>query len=141
MQASSGLWPDFENGHEDPDGTGIIVEALLDYGEARNSPIIKRAVNALLLFLEEQVREEKPDTWNYCCCLPALYKCGYTLKNSIIKKAIIHILRLQRANGGWSLFSKNKSNPTLTADLVNDLTVLGILSKKEISWKIQTLKR
>jgi squalene cyclase len=137
MQASSGLWPDFEGGHEDPDGTSIIVEALLDYGEAENSPIIKRAIKALLTFLEEQVREERQDTWNYCCCLPALYRCGYTLKTPVIKKAIAHILRLQRPDGGWSLFAANKSDPRLTADLINDFIVLNILSKKEISRKIQ----
>lgn len=42
MQAPSGLLPDFEGAHEDPDGTSIIVEALLDYGEPKNSPVIRR---------------------------------------------------------------------------------------------------
>jgi hypothetical protein len=40
-------------------------------------------------------------------------------------------------DGGWGLFFKNKSDPILTADLVNDLMVFGILSEEEISSKIR----
>lgn len=121
MQNKEGGWPSHVGAPERTDLWAMeeIVEALVNAGEPRDSPVIARALEAVVKYKERWKEPvENP--------LGVFLKLGYRLEHPYVEECVGYLVAGQHEDGGWGYYNEWDSKPGPTAHLIRHLVKLGV---------------
>ncbi len=125
-QNEEGGWPSYVSPDYPYEGSDIaamdhIVTALLRFRELKNSPVLKRAVDALL-----KHREDWKEPVDGAAVLCVFLMLDYPLNHEYVRELVANLTASQRPDGGWNWFGDLPSNPAQTVDCLEPLVKCGI---------------
>ena len=106
MQNDEGGWPSHE---ENPQRTDMwtmeaIIGALVKTGEPKGSPVIKKAIEAILKYREKwKEPAENP--------LGVFMELGYDPQHPYVQECLNHLIANQHEDGGWGYYNNWPSHP------------------------------
>jgi prenyltransferase beta subunit len=124
MQNEEGGWPSHvgASGRTDMWTMEEIVEAFVNAGEPRDSPVFAKALEAILKYRERwKEPAENP--------LGVFVKLGYGLEHPYVKECVDYLVAGQHEDGGWGYYNEWESKPGPTAQLIRHLVKLGVRVK------------
>lgn len=125
-QNEEGGWPSYVSPDYPYEGSDIaamdhIVTALLRFGEPKDSPVLKKTVNALL-----KHREDWKEPVDGAAVLCVFLMLDYPLNHEYVRELVANLIESQRPDGGWNWFGDLPSNPAQTVDCLEQLVKCGI---------------
>ena len=123
LQNKEGGWPSHA-GSKEPENTDMwtmeeIISALLATGERKDSKIIRKAENALVIHRDRwQEPVENP--------LGVFYILGYERGHQYVDECIRHLIENQKEDGGWGYYNSWPSHPDQTVHWLEILLKYGI---------------
>jgi len=125
-QNEEGGWPSYMNSRNSHVGSDIaaidhVVSALLSFGEPKDSVVLKRTVNALLMH-----REDWKEPVDGTAVLSVFLMLDYPLDHEYVRELVANLVESQRLDGGWNWFDDLSSNPAQTVDCVEQLIKCGV---------------
>ncbi|MDH5783896.1 MAG: terpene cyclase/mutase family protein [Candidatus Bathyarchaeota archaeon] len=125
-QNEEGGWPSYvspDHQHESSDIAAMdhVVSALLSFGEPKDSVVLRRAVDALLM-QRENWKEPVDGTAVLCVFL----MLDYPLNHEYVRELVANLIESQRPDRGWNWFDDLPSNPAQTVDSIEQLIRCGV---------------
>ena len=123
---NEGGWPSYvspDHQHESSDIAAMdhVVSALLSFGEPKDSVVLRRAVDALLM-QRENWKEPVDGTAVLCVFL----MLDYPLNHEYVRELVANLIESQRPDRGWNWFDDLPSNPAQTVDSIEQLIRCGV---------------